>query len=44
MGYLDEMQLKYFRYEIKVFKNIITKQIRKTGDRYMKKNILIKER
>ncbi len=34
---LDEMQLKYSRYEIKVFKNIITKQIRKTGDRYIKK-------
>ena len=34
---LDEMQLKYSRYEIKVFKNIITKQIRKKGDRYIKK-------
>ena len=31
------MQLKYSKYEIKVFKNIITKQIRKTGDRYIKK-------
>jgi len=33
---LDEMLLRYYGYEIKVIKNVITKQLRKTGDRYFK--------
>jgi len=33
---LDEMLLRYYGYEIKVIKNVITKQLRKTGDRYSK--------
>ena len=33
---LDEMLLRYYGYEIIVIKNVITKQLRKTGDRYSK--------
>ncbi|MAR65303.1 MAG: glycosyl transferase family 2 [Flammeovirgaceae bacterium] len=33
---LDEMLLRYYGYEIKVIKNVITKQLRKTGERYSK--------
>ena len=33
---LDEMLLRYYGFEITVIKNVITKQLRKTGDRYSK--------